>query len=70
MSKENIIRAWKDKDYRNSLNETERLQLPENPAGSIELTDDDLMNIDGSGGAQSRPPQCGIIRTRGCGFGF
>ena len=37
-----IIRAWKDPEYRLSLSEEEQALLPENPAGAIELTDDDL----------------------------
>ncbi len=32
-----IIRAWKDEDYRSSLSEEERNQLPENPAGQLEF---------------------------------
>jgi mersacidin/lichenicidin family type 2 lantibiotic len=42
-----IIRAWKDEEYRNSLSAAERAMLPENPAGMIELTDEDL---DGAAG--------------------
>jgi mersacidin/lichenicidin family type 2 lantibiotic len=38
MSNEDIIRAWKDEEYRNSLSEEHRAQLPENPAGLIVLT--------------------------------
>ena len=34
-----IIRAWKDEEYRLSLSEAERALLPANPAGLIELTD-------------------------------
>ena len=37
-----IIRAWKDPEYRASMSEEEKSQLPENPAGAIELTDDEL----------------------------
>ena len=33
MSKIDIIRAWKDEAYRQSLSEAERTRLPENPAG-------------------------------------
>ncbi len=47
MSELDIIRAWKDKTYRNSLSADELAQLPEHPAGAIELTDDELANIDG-----------------------
>lgn len=42
MSHENIIRAWKDESFRNSLSEEERALLPDNPAGLIELDDAQL----------------------------
>ena len=48
MSKLDIIRAWKDEDYANSLTDAQRAMLPQNPAGIIELTDRDL---DGATGA-------------------
>jgi mersacidin/lichenicidin family type 2 lantibiotic len=43
MSRQEIIRAWKDEDYRNSLSEAQRAQLPEHPAGLIELSGDELL---------------------------
>ena len=42
-----IVRAWKDEAYRQSLSEEERLALPENPVGEIELTDADLEAVYG-----------------------
>lgn len=42
MSIQDIIRAWKDADYRESLSEAERALLPAHPAGLIELPDADL----------------------------
>ena len=39
MTTQNIIRAWKDAEYRNSLSESERASMPANPAGRIELAD-------------------------------
>jgi mersacidin/lichenicidin family type 2 lantibiotic len=42
MSKLDIVRAWKDEEYRESLSDTQRASLPQNPAGLIELTDADL----------------------------
>jgi len=39
MSHLNIVRAWKDEEYRSSLSEVDRAQLPENPAGSIDTID-------------------------------
>jgi mersacidin/lichenicidin family type 2 lantibiotic len=47
MSNHNIVRAWKNPAYRNSLSEAERAALPANPAGSIELSDADLGRISG-----------------------
>jgi mersacidin/lichenicidin family type 2 lantibiotic len=47
MSKANIIRAWKQEDYRLGLSEAERATLPPNPAGAIELTDTQLTGIAG-----------------------
>jgi mersacidin/lichenicidin family type 2 lantibiotic len=41
MSELDIIRAWKDKTYRNSLSADQLAQLPEHPAGAIELTNDE-----------------------------
>ncbi|MCC5661573.1 mersacidin/lichenicidin family type 2 lantibiotic [Nostoc sp. XA010] len=42
-----IVRAWKDEEYRNSLSEEQRAQLPENPAGTGELSDTDMENVAG-----------------------
>jgi len=47
MSNINIVRAWKDSAFRNSLSEAERAALPANPAGSIELSDADLGHVAG-----------------------
>jgi mersacidin/lichenicidin family type 2 lantibiotic len=45
-----IIRAWKDPEYRLSLSEADRAHLLENPAGSLELTDAELELVGGSTG--------------------
>jgi mersacidin/lichenicidin family type 2 lantibiotic len=37
MSTNEIIRAWKDAEYRASLSEAARAALPAHPAGSIDL---------------------------------
>ena len=42
MSQVNVVRAWKDEEYRVSLTEAERASLPENPAGLIELAEAEL----------------------------
>jgi mersacidin/lichenicidin family type 2 lantibiotic len=55
MSNIDIIRAWKDEEYRRSLSEEERAQLPENPAGLVEdLTDTEMEAV--AGGFQIEIP--------------
>jgi mersacidin/lichenicidin family type 2 lantibiotic len=51
MSPRKSVRAWEDPDYRSSLSAAELADLPENPAGIIELTDAELGHV--LGGAQS-----------------
>lgn len=48
MKEIDVIRAWKDEKYRLSLTPEELAQLPPNPAGTVELADEDLS---ASGGA-------------------
>ncbi|HMK86591.1 MAG TPA: mersacidin/lichenicidin family type 2 lantibiotic [Steroidobacteraceae bacterium] len=42
-----IIRAWKNKQFRESLSSSEAAQLPEHPAGLIDLTDAELGEVAG-----------------------
>jgi mersacidin/lichenicidin family type 2 lantibiotic len=49
MSTYDIIRAWKDEEYRDSLSEAERAALPQHPAGQIELSDTELETVAGGG---------------------
>jgi mersacidin/lichenicidin family type 2 lantibiotic len=44
----NIVRAWKDETYRQSLSSEEVAMLPANPAGEIELTDVELAAVCGA----------------------
>ncbi len=44
-----IIRAWKDSKYRQSLSSEEQRDLPEHPAGAVELSDHDLACLPGAG---------------------
>ena len=55
-----IIRAWKDEAYRLSLSAAERAQLPENPAGAVDLSDAQLEVTAGAGlfGAASDTSAC------------
>jgi mersacidin/lichenicidin family type 2 lantibiotic len=56
MSHQHIIRAWKDPEYRLSLNEAEQALLPPHPAGRIELTDADLDHVAGGRINLNNPP--------------
>ena len=60
MSNLDIIRAWRDPDYRLSLTDAERKQLPEHPSGLVELDDIDLAGVAGSKGPKNTSHQkCG-----------
>ncbi|GKQ36403.1 mersacidin/lichenicidin family type 2 lantibiotic [Streptomyces sp. A012304] len=39
MNNDDIVRAWKDEDFRDHLSDAELSFLPEHPAGSVELPD-------------------------------
>ena len=46
---QDIIRAWKDKSFRASLSDEQRSQLPANPAGLVEIDDQQLIQVTGGG---------------------
>ncbi len=56
MADNNIIRAWKDEDYFDSLSEEERVLVPENPAGMLELSDEDMESV--AGGSELSQQNC------------
>ncbi|MBY0523086.1 MAG: mersacidin/lichenicidin family type 2 lantibiotic [Gemmataceae bacterium] len=47
MSRFDIIRAWKDAAFRKTLTPAQQAQLPENPAGTVELTAAEASAVDG-----------------------
>jgi mersacidin/lichenicidin family type 2 lantibiotic len=51
---QDIIRAWKDKSFRDSLSEEQRAQLPDNPAGLVEIDDEQLVYVAGGASGQTR----------------
>lgn len=62
MSAKDIIRAWKDEDFRLGLSSAQRATLPENPVGAIELADHDLGDVTGGDlPFQTLPPPISII---------
>ena len=66
-----IIRAWKDEGYRNSLSEAERAALPPHPAGLIALTDEELGAVAGGRFGSTRSQEdggdCPVPLSRGGG---
>jgi mersacidin/lichenicidin family type 2 lantibiotic len=74
MSQQDIIRAWKDRNYREGLTEEQRSQLPDNPAGVVELSGDILEAISGGmrpggGTGQGTGGNCTKCVSSGCGYG-
>jgi len=61
VSKIDIVRAWKDAQYRQHLSAEEQVMLPEHPAGSIELTAEELSQAAGAAIIASQGPF-----TEGC----
>ncbi|MEC4812014.1 MAG: mersacidin/lichenicidin family type 2 lantibiotic [Scytonema sp. PMC 1069.18] len=66
MPNEDIIRAWKDEEYRNSLSEEQRSQLPENPVGIIDISDMEMETVAGGGLCTCEYPSCGIASSLTC----
>ena len=64
MSTRNIIRAWKDPAWRNRLSSAERASLPLNPAGAVEISDEDLGKV--AGGKPRLTAWCPTISNCTC----
>jgi mersacidin/lichenicidin family type 2 lantibiotic len=45
LSTADIIRAWKDPDYRASLSDAERTALPPSPVGTVDLSEAEALGI-------------------------
>lgn len=61
--KVDIVRAWKDRLYRQSLTPEQLEQIPPNPVEDEELSDDELSEVAGGGFDYSRSSNkwfCGI----------
>ena len=56
LNAKDIIRAWKDKNFRDGLSEEQGAQLPANPAGLVEIDDEQLVRV--TGGAPTRSLGC------------
>lgn len=58
MKKNQILAAWRDEEYLLSLSDEERAQIPEHPAGTLDMEDNVLRTITGG---------CGPYQTYDCG---
>jgi mersacidin/lichenicidin family type 2 lantibiotic len=47
MTTEQIVRSWKDEEYSVGLSEEEKALLPDNPAGLTEISDEELLGVEG-----------------------
>lgn len=66
MSHRDIIRAWKDADFRSSLSDSARALLPAHPAGLIELADPELNGATAARGLRVKSTlKAGGLRTAG-----
>ena len=45
-----VVRAWKDATYRESLSSDDLALVPDNPAGLVELSDEELKRASGLAG--------------------
>jgi mersacidin/lichenicidin family type 2 lantibiotic len=53
MNRIDIARALRDAEYRNSLSDAERAQLPAHPAGLSDIEDDALRTVTGGCGPKT-----------------
>jgi mersacidin/lichenicidin family type 2 lantibiotic len=57
-----VVRAWKDAEYRARLCADERAALPAHPAGPIDLTDGELDEVAGGLARKSPGLGCGLTQ--------
>ncbi len=47
MTQDTVVRAWKDPVFRSTLNESQLQAVPANPAGMVELGEDEVTGLTG-----------------------
>jgi|RhiMetdeSRZDD1v2_1073273.scaffolds.fasta_scaffold236698_3 mersacidin/lichenicidin family type 2 lantibiotic len=67
MTTEQLVRSWKDEEYLLTLSAEEQALLPDNPAGMVELSDEDLMGVEGGSDTWL---VCSLIVTAAATLGF
>ena len=62
-----VVRIWKDPEFRRRLSATERSAVPASPVGEVELAEGSLYGISGGAGAVPNfPTQTCLTCTRAC----
>ena len=61
ISGKDVIRAWKDADYRESLSAEDRAALPNHPSGLVDLSDAELELVRGA--IEAAPHQTNVAAT-------
>lgn len=56
--KVDVVRAWRDEEYRNSLSPEELASLPENPAGIATVDESSLRSVMGGLASKQIDPSC------------
>jgi mersacidin/lichenicidin family type 2 lantibiotic len=68
MNKLDVIRAWKDPEFRSRLSARELSSLPPHPAGTVELSDEQLARAAGDAtrpGPITTAPTCTLYTFAG-----
>lgn len=60
----NLERAWKNEEYRKSLTPEQLKELTPNPAGEVELSDDELDEISGGTGTCWPQYRLNLLKTQ------
>lgn len=66
MKKDDLIKSLKDERFRDGLSTEDQTAMPPNPAGVVELSDEDMELVVGGLAAQTGTgaPQCECVITR------
>ena len=56
-----VVRAWRDAEYRNSLSEEERAGLPEHPAGLARIDEELLKGVVGGASLRCTTPAVSCV---------
>jgi mersacidin/lichenicidin family type 2 lantibiotic len=56
-----VVRAWRDAEYRNSLSDDERASLPEHPAGLARIDEELLKGVVGGVSLRCTTPEWSCV---------